>query len=124
MATTAYFNTEITVQYPYYSKEAEIYTQTYNLDSVITCSSPGPYSYALISTTDVRIEGNVLFIGPSCYGELTIEVKDSEDVKSVATTNITGGYADFNSRLVEYKKQFDYLRENWSTFINNKTGNI
>ena len=54
--TTAAFNTEISVTYPYYSREAEGYTETYNLDEIITVDGAvGPFTYNLLSTQDIKI---------------------------------------------------------------------
>lgn len=122
--TTATFNTEISVTYPYYSSEAKAYTETYNLNDVITVEGAvGPYTYNLLSTQDIRIENSTMALGPICFGDLIVEVI-FDGGSTIATTKLQSGYAKMNEYLGSYLKQYKALNDGWSTYIDNRNKGI
>ena len=122
--TTAAFNTEISVTYPYYSREAEGYTETYNLDEIITVDGAvGPFTYNLLSTQDIKIVASIMGLGPVCFGDLVVEVI-YEGGSTTATTKLESGYAKMNEYVKSYMKQVTSIKSNWPTIIDNRIKGI
>lgn len=121
---TANFNLEIVVMNPYYSKKAEDYTQTYDLNEIITVEGMvGPFNYELKSNTDVIVDGNTIALGPYCTGELIIGVTNNNDA-AIAKTNVTEGYGKMNGFVENTLKAKEQFRQSWSIYIKDRNNNV
>ncbi len=117
---TANFNTNISVKYPYYSTQAQSYTETYYLNEIITVNEGvGPFTYRLLTNQTINIVDSVMSLGPICYGVLSIEVGYSGG-SATATTTLQSGYAKMNEYAQTQIDQKGVIIRDWPTYINNR----